>query len=165
MLSLRYNRSYGQIRLPYRPGETSFPCIHRLLPVLHRDGSPVFIVVWLLLRVTSVTPEVHLSVKVVIVKRGAGGLPLSWTGSTTPFSSIEATSEFAHAATRRFAQLPCRAFVRKLSALDCPSHLPLATWVNYRNPMAELQPASHTFYTAYPRSQRFRRLFPTVYSY
>ena len=30
MLSLGYQRYYGQIRLPCRPGETSFPYIHRL---------------------------------------------------------------------------------------------------------------------------------------
>jgi hypothetical protein len=71
MLSLRYNRGYGQIRLPCRPGETSFPYINQWLPVLHRRGSPVFIVVWLTMSVTSVTPEVHLSVTVVIVKRAA----------------------------------------------------------------------------------------------
>jgi hypothetical protein len=35
-------------------------------PVEHRQGSPVFIVAWLL-RATPVTPEAHLSVLVVIV--------------------------------------------------------------------------------------------------
>ena len=34
----------------------------------HRQGSPVFIIIWLPLRATPVTPEVHLSVTVVIVK-------------------------------------------------------------------------------------------------
>ena len=65
---------------------------------------------------------------------------------------FEATSRFAHAATRRFARLPSGAFVRKLSALGYPSHLPQATWANYQTPTVGLKPTSHTFYTAYPTS-------------
>ena len=34
----------------------------------HRQGSPVFIIIWLPLRVTPVTPGVHLSVTVVLVR-------------------------------------------------------------------------------------------------
>jgi hypothetical protein len=41
----------------------------------HRQGSPVFIVVWLPLRVTPVTPGVHLSVPVVIVRIDAPVFP------------------------------------------------------------------------------------------
>jgi hypothetical protein len=52
--------------------------------------------------------------------------------------NFEATSRFAHAATRRFAQLPYEAFVRKLSASGYPSHLPQATWANYRTPTVGL---------------------------
>ena len=63
---------------------------------------------------------------------------------------FEATPRFAHAAARRFARLPFGAFVRKLNASGYPLHLPQAMWVNYRIPTAGLQPASHTFYTAYP---------------
>jgi hypothetical protein len=41
----------------------------------HRTGSPVFIRVWLPLRVAPVTPGVHLSVLVVIVKIDAPVFP------------------------------------------------------------------------------------------
>ena len=41
-----------------------------------RQGSPVFIVVWLPLRVAPVTPEAHLSVLVVIVRIDATVFPL-----------------------------------------------------------------------------------------
>ena len=51
---------------------------------------------------------------------------------------FEATSGFALAATRRFAQLPNGTFVRKLSASGYPWHLPQATWTNYRIPTAGL---------------------------
>jgi hypothetical protein len=44
-------------------------------PVGHRPGPPVFIIVWLLLRVTPVTPEVHLSVLAVRVRIDAAVLP------------------------------------------------------------------------------------------
>ena len=37
-------------------------------PEEHRQGPPVLILVWLPLRVTPVTPEVHLSVLAVIVR-------------------------------------------------------------------------------------------------
>jgi hypothetical protein len=41
----------------------------------HPEGSPAFIVVWLPLRVTPVTPEVHLSVMVVFVRIDASVFP------------------------------------------------------------------------------------------
>jgi len=44
-------------------------------PDEHRHGPPVFIVVWLLLRVTPVTPEAHLSVMAVIVRIDAPVFP------------------------------------------------------------------------------------------
>jgi len=44
-------------------------------PEEHRHGSPVFIVVWLPLRVTPVTPEAHLSVMVVLVRIDAPVFP------------------------------------------------------------------------------------------
>ena len=44
-------------------------------PVEHRQGSPVFIVIWLPLRVTPVTPGVHLSVMVVFVRIDATVFP------------------------------------------------------------------------------------------
>jgi len=70
--------------------------------------------------VTSVTPEVHLSVTVVIVKRSCCGLPLSWTGSTTPFKVSTLQSEFAITATHKIRSAPFGAFVRKLSASGYP---------------------------------------------
>jgi hypothetical protein len=76
MLSLGYKRYYEQLRLPSQPSETSFPYIHQLPLPQHRQGSPVFILVWLPLRVTPVTPEVHLSVLVVFVKIDATVFPL-----------------------------------------------------------------------------------------
>jgi len=75
MLSLRYKRYYGQLRLPCRPSETSFPYIHQLPLSQHRQGSPAFIVVQLPLRVTPVTPGVHLSVSVVFVRIDAPVFP------------------------------------------------------------------------------------------
>ena len=75
MLSLRYKRYYGQLRLPGRPGKTSFPYIYRLPLPQHRQGPPVFIIVWLPLRVTPVTPEAHLSVLVVMVRIDAPVFP------------------------------------------------------------------------------------------
>src|SRR5512139_491241 len=46
----------------------------------HRPGSPAFILVWLPLRVTPVTPEVHLSVLVVIVRIDASVFPFVGEG-------------------------------------------------------------------------------------
>jgi len=80
MLSLRYKRYYEQLRLPCRPGEISFPYIHQLPFSQHRQGSPAFILVWLPLRVTPVTTEVHLSVLVVIVRIDAPVFPLVGRG-------------------------------------------------------------------------------------
>ena len=80
MLSLRCNRYYEQLRLLCRPSETSSPYIHQLLFSQHRQGSPVFIVVWLPLRVTPVTTEVHLSVLAVMVRIDAPVFPLVGRG-------------------------------------------------------------------------------------
>ena len=49
--------------------------IHRLPLSQHRQGSPVFILVRLPLRVTPVTPEVHLSVLAVMVRIDAPVFP------------------------------------------------------------------------------------------
>jgi hypothetical protein len=46
----------------------------------HQQGSPVFIVIWLPLRVTPDTPRVHLSVMVVIVRINAPVFPFSGQG-------------------------------------------------------------------------------------
>ena len=40
-IKLRSKRYYGQLRLPCRPDETSFPYIHPLPPAQHRQGPPV----------------------------------------------------------------------------------------------------------------------------
>jgi hypothetical protein len=50
------------------------------LPDWHRQGPPVFIVVWLPLRVTPVTPEAHLSVLVVTVRIDASAFPIVGKG-------------------------------------------------------------------------------------
>jgi hypothetical protein len=70
----------GNCRLPCRPSETSSPYIHQLLFSQHRQGSPVFILVWLPLRVTPVTTEAHLSVLAVMVKIDAPVFPLVGRG-------------------------------------------------------------------------------------
>ncbi len=49
-------------------------------PDWHRHGPPVFIVVWLPLRVTPVTPEAHLSVLAVIVRIDAPVFPFVGEG-------------------------------------------------------------------------------------
>jgi hypothetical protein len=75
MLSLRYKRYYGQLRLSCRPSKISFPYIYGCPPEELRQGSPVFILVWLPLRVTPVTMEVHLSVLAVMVRIDAPVFP------------------------------------------------------------------------------------------
>jgi hypothetical protein len=80
MLSLRYNRYYEQLRLPADPVK-----LHTLIstgcPINgHRPGPLVFVIVWLLLPVTPVTPEVHLSVLAVRVKIDAAVFPFVGEG-------------------------------------------------------------------------------------
>ena len=53
-------------------------------PEGHRQGSPVFIVVWLPLRVTPVSPGVHLSGYGSFGQDRCTGLPQCRRGSTTP---------------------------------------------------------------------------------
>ena len=80
LLSLGYKRYYGQIRLPCRPSKISFPYIYRLpscrastrVSRVHCRMAP--------LRVTPVTPEVHLSVLVVFVRIDAPVFPLVLRG-------------------------------------------------------------------------------------
>jgi hypothetical protein len=57
------------------PVKLRFLISTRCPSVGHRQGSPVFIVAWLPLRVTPVTPEAHLSVLVVIVRINATVFP------------------------------------------------------------------------------------------
>ena len=75
MLSLRYKRYYGQLRLPCNPVKFRFLISTGCPPDEHRQGSPAFIVVWLPLRVTPVTPGVHLSVMAIFVKIDAPVFP------------------------------------------------------------------------------------------
>jgi hypothetical protein len=49
-------------------------------PNEHRQGSPAFIIVWLPLRVTPVTPEAHLSVLTVFVRIDAPVFPFVGEG-------------------------------------------------------------------------------------
>ncbi|HYA93141.1 MAG TPA: hypothetical protein VEK32_16760 [Thermodesulfobacteriota bacterium] len=49
-------------------------------PDEHRQGPPAFILVWLPLRVTPVTPEAHLSVLAVIVRTDASVFPFVGEG-------------------------------------------------------------------------------------
>ena len=49
-------------------------------PEEHRQGSPAFIIAWLPLRVTPVTPEAHLSVLAVFVRIDAPVFPLVGEG-------------------------------------------------------------------------------------
>ena len=51
----------------------------------HRQGPPVFIVVWLPLRVTPVTPGAHLSVLAVIVRIDAPVFPFVGEGRQLHF--------------------------------------------------------------------------------
>ena len=62
------------------PVKLRFLISTRCPSVGHRQGSPVFIVAWLPLRVTPVTPEVHLSVLVVFVKIDATVFPFVGEG-------------------------------------------------------------------------------------
>ena len=57
------------------PGEFRFLISTGCPPEGHRQGSPVFIVVWLPLRVTPVTTEAHLSVLVIMVRIDAPVFP------------------------------------------------------------------------------------------
>ncbi|MBM4147355.1 MAG: hypothetical protein FJ240_13960 [Nitrospira sp.] len=75
MLSLRsnwYNMGNSDSRAD--PMDLRF-LISAGCPKGHRNGPPVFIVVWLPLRVTPDIPEVHLSVMAVIVKIDASAFP------------------------------------------------------------------------------------------
>jgi hypothetical protein len=53
-------------------------------PDEHRQGPPVFIVIWPPLRVTPVTPEAHLSVLAVIVRIDASAFPFVGEGRQLP---------------------------------------------------------------------------------
>jgi hypothetical protein len=89
-------------------------------PERHRQGPPVFILIWLPLRVAPVTPRLHPSVTVVFVRIDAPVFPNVGEGRQLHFITYEATYRFAYAATRRFAQFPYGTFVRELSASGYP---------------------------------------------
>jgi hypothetical protein len=76
MLSLRYKRYYmGNSDSLANPVKFRFLISTSCRYDKHRQGSPAFIVVWLPLRVTPVTPGVHLSVAAVFVKIDAPVFP------------------------------------------------------------------------------------------
>ena len=138
MLSLRYKRYYGQLRLPCRPSETSSPYIHRLPLSQHRQGSPAFIIVWLSLRATPVTPEAHLSVLVVIVRIDAPVFPLVGRGR-------QLHCHFSRLHLGSLALRPAGLLGSLTEPLSgnsvlqvTPLHLPPATWANYRTPTVGL---------------------------
>ena len=137
MLSLRSNRYYGQLRLPYRPDGTSFPYIHPLPPCAastraSRATPHDFPCVSPLLPRESTYQFWQFSLRQVCQPSP----PDNRVGNS--ISNYEATYRFACAATRRFARLPEGAFVRELSASGYPPHLPPATWANCRTPTVGL---------------------------
>ena len=69
VLSLGYKR-YAMGKSDSLANPIKFRCLisTSCRPERHRQRSPVFIVIWLPLRVTPVTPGVHLSVTVVLVR-------------------------------------------------------------------------------------------------
>lgn len=76
MLSLRYKRyNMGNSDSLVDLVELRFLISTGCHFVQHQQGSPVFIVVWLPLRVTPDTPRVHLSVTVVMVRVDATAFP------------------------------------------------------------------------------------------
>jgi hypothetical protein len=109
----------------------------------------VFIVVWLPLRVTPVTPEAHLSVLVVRVRIDAAVFPSVGRGRQL-HHVFRGYIWVRLRCNPQACSTPLGAFVRKLSASGYPLHLPQAMWVNNQTPTVGLEPISHTFYTAYP---------------
>ena len=81
MLSLRYNRyNMGNSDSLADPVELRFLIATSCRFTQHRQGSPAFIIIWLLLRATPVTPGAYLSVTVVIVRIDASVFPRSGKG-------------------------------------------------------------------------------------
>jgi len=104
MLSLRYYRYYGQLRLPYRPNETSVSLISISCPLPWDicKGLPCY-PVWLPLRVDLDTPRGHLSVLAVIVRIDVSAFLYKSKSRHLQFNHYEATCRFAFATTRWFA--------------------------------------------------------------
>src|SRR5512135_3820878 len=87
MFSLRYNRyTMGNSDSLADPVKFRFLISTSCRFTQHRQGSPAFILIWLPLRVTPVTPEVHLSVTVVIVKIDASAFPTVGQGRQLHFA-------------------------------------------------------------------------------
>ena len=137
LLSLRFKRYYGQLRLPYRPSEISSPYIHPLLSCTASE------------RASRAIPHGSPCVSPLLPRKSVcrfWQFSLGQTSQPSPnvqrvgnfACNYEATCRFACAATRRFARPTERAFVRELRVLGYPSHLPQATWVNCRIPMVGL---------------------------
>jgi len=137
MLSLRSNRYYGQLRLPYRPSEISSPYIHSLPSCIAS------------VRASRAIPHDFPCVSPLLPRKptcrfwqfslGQMSQPSPYVhGVGDSVCNYEATCRFACAATRRFARLPVGTFVRELCASGYPSHLPPATWANCRTPTVGL---------------------------
>ena len=103
----------------------------------HRQGPPVFIIVWLPPRVPPVTPEAHLSVMAVIVRIDAPVFPFVGEGLQLQFH-FRGYIQVRLRCNPRVCSTPLRAFVRELSASGYPLHLPPATWANCRTPTVGL---------------------------
>lgn len=115
------NRCFGMFTLAkvsFFPEELPFAPVYLFRIVL---------VLWLLSRVHChmASPACH------------PGLTLCRRGVNNSGLHFEATCRFAFAATRRLARLPFGAFVRKLSALGYPLHLPQATWRTNKFPRSD----------------------------
>ena len=137
LLSLRFNRYYGQLRLPYRPSEISSPYIHPLLSCIAS------------VRASRAIPHDFPCVSPLLPRKpicrfwqfslGQMSQPSPYVhGVGDSVCNYEATYRFACAATRRFARPTEWAFVKELSVLGYPSHLLQATWANCRIPMVGL---------------------------
>jgi hypothetical protein len=159
LLSLRSNRYYGQLRLPYRPSEISSPYIHPLLSCI-ASGRASRAIPHGFPCVSPLLPrKSHLSALTVFVRTDVPAFPLRPWGRQLHFLNYEATFRFARAATRRSVRLETEfarptqwAFVKELRVLGYPSHLLQATWANCRIPMVPLYGTSHASYTAYGHS-------------
>jgi len=137
LLSLRFNRYYGQLRFPCRPSEISSPYIHSLPSCIASARASRAIPHDL----PCVSPLLPREFICRFWQFSSGQMSQPSPNVHRVGNSIfhyEATYRFACAATRRFAQPTEWAFVKELRVLGYPSHLLQATWANCRIPMVGL---------------------------
>jgi hypothetical protein len=137
MLSPGYTRYYGQLRLPHKT-EENFVSLYlpaAIIGVL--KGLPCS-PAWLLPRVTPATPEACLSVLVVIVRTDIPAFPCRPEGRRLPLLITRLRIGSLSLQPAGLLDPLKWAVVRELNASGYPLHLPQATWVNYRIPMAGL---------------------------